>query len=109
MFLKLRRFFIEASRPPAWKEAARDWKKANPVCAVCGLRKTLEAHDVLPYHLIEDPWSKPYEFWIKNFITLCHHDHHRFAHCGDPEWLAYQPEIRRLAETVKKFSKLCRK
>ena len=108
MFWRVRRFLLEASRPRAWKEAARDWKRANPFCAVCGLGKTLEVHDVIPYRLVEDPRSKTYDFWIQNFITLCHHDHHRLAHCGDPAWMAYQPEIRRLAETVANMKKSCK-
>jgi len=107
MFYKIKRFFLEASRPPAWRKAAADWRKAHPFCAVCGLKKTLEVHDVTPYHLIENPKNKSYEFWMHNFITLCHHDHHRLAHCGDPTWRSYNPVIWDLAYRVRTYLSFC--
>lgn len=109
MFYKLKRLIVEARRPQAWRRAARDYKRRHPFCAVCQTRKDLEIHDVLPYHLVEDPEGKSYEWWLTNFITLCHHDHHRLAHCGDPTWLSYNPRIRELAYAVTSFKKFCRR
>lgn len=109
MLQKIRRFLLEARRPKAWRRAAKDYKRRHPFCAVCGLRKTLEVHDVIPYHLVEDPRSKSYEWWLANFISLCHHDHHRLAHCGDPRWRDYNPRIRELASTVARLMKFCRR
>ncbi|MEM3608711.1 MAG: hypothetical protein QW238_07610 [Candidatus Bathyarchaeia archaeon] len=109
MLLGFRRFLLEAGRPEAWRRAAEDWRRMHPSCAICGLRGAVEVHDVIPYHLVEDPGSKPYEWWIQNFISLCHHDHHRLAHCGDPAWLCYNPRIRELASTIQSFGKFCRR
>lgn len=103
----LRRLLLEARRPAAWRKASRDWKRSHPLCAVCGLKKPVEAHDVTPYHLVVDADAKPYEFWIRNFITLCRHDHRRLAHCGDPQCLSYNPRIRSLAETVSQYKTYC--
>jgi hypothetical protein len=98
---------VERKRPRVWRDAARDWKRDHPICALCTGNKELEAHDVQPYHLIPDPESKTRDFWYGNFITLCFHDHRAIGHCADPKCILYNPKIREIASTVENFRGYC--
>lgn len=109
MFIKLKRWLVESKRSKAWQQASHDWKVKNPFCAVCAIKTTLEAHDVLPWHKIPDAQSKPYDFWMANFITLCHAEHRSLAHANDPDCLMYQPQIRTLAASVQYYQQYWRR
>lgn len=74
---------IQGKAPPGAKRA-RGWRafrsahlKANPTCAVCGSRRTLEAHHVIPFHLAPDLELNP-----KNLLTLCRRCHLILGHLG---------------------------
>ena len=109
MFLHdLRRWLtVERKRPSVWRDASKDWKRDHPLCAICAGKKDLEAHDVLPYHLIPEPESKTRDFWYGNFITLCFHDHRAMGHCADPKCDRYNPRVREIASTVENFRGYC--
>lgn len=101
------RLFIESLRPSNWRKASKIQKKLFPFCAICKITKKLEAHDIIPYHLIPDPESWTVEDWLRNMITLCRHDHGRQAHCADPGWRCYNPEIVDIAAVLEKYRKKC--
>jgi hypothetical protein len=83
-------------RTEAWNLASHDWKTIHPVCAICGSHSNLEAHDVLPYHLLTNKQKNDYGFLIKNMVTLCHDCHFKYGHNSDPDWLDYSKDIRKL-------------
>jgi hypothetical protein len=104
----LRRWWsVERKRPNIWRKAASDWKKSNPLCAICNGTDDIEAHDVRPYHVIPNPESKTRDFWYGNFITLCYHDHRSIGHCADPKCDRYNPRIRDIASAVGNFRASC--
>ncbi len=100
MLNRFKRFLETASRTKEWGAASRDYKRKVPFCEFCRLDKTLEAHDLTPYHLLSESEKHDYSFLILNLITLCHHDHRQQAHCGDPNCLLFNTRIRDLARYV---------
>jgi hypothetical protein len=73
-----------APRNAAVSRAQREWVRANPACAVCGLRSIhlwrCEAHHINPYHLRPDLGACP-----TNFVTLCRAHHWLVGH-GARSW-----------------------
>jgi hypothetical protein len=53
-------------RSPEWDRVKRRFKKTHPTCAVCGSRKRLTVHHIIPYHLRQE-----LELEESNLITLC--------------------------------------
>jgi hypothetical protein len=104
---RLKRWILESKRTDAWKQASHDWKQLHPVCALCDGIDSLEAHDVQPYHMIPDAATKTYDYWMQNFITLCHKDHRAFAHCNDPDCMLFNSQIRELAAVVASYREYC--
>ena len=104
---RLNRFILESRRPGAWRQAAKLYKQRYPFCQICFTQKDVEAHDVTPYRLIPRPETLTIADWLRNFITLCRHDHRKQAHCGDPSCLYYNPRIRELAAQVREFRESC--
>ena len=98
---------VERKRPNVWRRASKDWKRDHPTCAICTGKKDLEAHDVLPYHLIPDAGSKTRDFWYGNFITLCCHDHRSLGHCADPKCDTCNPKITEMANAVENLRGHC--
>lgn len=111
----LARRLFGSGRTPAWEKADKDYHTAHKTCEMCGLRAGpigapfdtqvndsghLEAHDVQPYHLLTKEQQNDYAFIMTNFIMLHWHEHRRIAHCGDPNCLKYNPNIRTLAAIV---------
>lgn len=105
LLYKLKRVIYEAKRPQNWRRASKDWKKQHPNCAICNSTKKIEAHDVYPYHLVENPTEKSYEFWFENLISLCFSDHRGLAHCNDPGCLTFNEDIRGLASMISSHCK----
>jgi hypothetical protein len=110
VFEVFRRWVIESQRSEAWNKASKDWKKAHPSCAMCGIKKNLEAHDKLPYHLLTDAQKNDYG-WLYggNFITLCFNCHRQIGHCGDPNCMEFNPKIEQIVSSVSRYRKYCRK
>jgi hypothetical protein len=55
-------------RGSRWSAIRREVLRMMPYCAVCGTRKGLEVHHIVPYRLTRDND-------IKNLVPLCHRDH----------------------------------
>ena len=108
MFRAVKRFILESGRPSNWRKASRDAKRRDGECQITGDRKKLEAHDITPFHLIDDPRSKSYTFWMGNLVTLSHYSHHKSGHCNDPKWKTYNPEIMKIVKFMKKIRKKCK-
>jgi hypothetical protein len=105
---------LGSGRTPAWNKADRDYRAAHPNCEMCGIPKgslgkldgqpgtqeNIEAHDVKPWHLLTKQQQNDYNFLYANMIALHHFEHHHEAHCGDPNCLQYNPNIRAIAAQV---------
>lgn len=63
------------ARSPHWRVIEQAHLKLEPCCQVCGTRKALDVHHVVPYHL--DPAR---ELDRTNLITLCRAHHLLFGH-----------------------------
>lgn len=110
----LARTLFGSGRTPAWDRAEKDYHTAHTTCEMCGVKggplggldgapgiqTQLEAHDVHPYHLLTPEQQNDYNFIMSNFIMLHHLEHHRIAHCGDPNCLQFNPKIRVTAAVV---------
>jgi hypothetical protein len=103
-----------SGRNPTWDKADRDYHATHKTCEMCGVQggalggldgapgvqTQLEAHDVQPYHTLTHAQQNDYNFIMANFIMLHHLEHHRIAHCGDPNCYQYNPKIRETAAVV---------
>jgi len=95
--------FTALSLPTQWQltKAKRAYKKKNPVCAVCGYKKDLEIHHIVPVHVDA---SKALDY--DNFITLCdwrnHGCHYVWGHFRNFR-TRWNPDIVEFAESVNKF------
>jgi hypothetical protein len=74
-----------------WRKVRNIHVREEPYCQMCGIRKKLEAHHVVPWHL-----SPELRFERSNLITLCRDDHYRFGHFL--HWKDMNPNIRELCE-----------
>lgn len=73
-------------RSDEWPAVRRRYIKKNPACVVCGARKRLTAHHIIPYHI--DPALELVE---TNLITLCEPDHLLFGHLR--RYLSYNENV----------------
>jgi 5-methylcytosine-specific restriction endonuclease McrA len=92
------RWIEVSSRPSDWRRAAEKWKRSHPFCAICGDKKNLEAHDIIPYRVDPDAWRSG-----ENFITLDHDCHRRFGHCRDPSCKMYNRLIVELSNVIQDY------
>lgn len=102
-------------RSPAWFKADAAYRAARPRCELCGLpggplgcldgvdslQSNIEAHDVIPYHLLSVDQKNSFDFLMTNLISLHHFEHHHIAHLGDPDCRNFLPQIRSLAAAIK--------
>jgi hypothetical protein len=83
------------SRSGLWRSVRAEHLRNNPECTVCGRRKNLVPHHVVPVHV--DP---SLELDPDNLITLCEgpafNCHLFFGHLRN--WSSFNPEVRRDAE-----------
>jgi hypothetical protein len=90
---------LGSPRSSLWRRTREEHLKSNPECAVCGRKKNLVPHHVIPVHV--DP-SK--ELDPENLITLCEgpsfNCHLFFGHLRD--WTKFNPEVKSDAEGWKK-------
>jgi len=75
-----------ARRSGQWRRVRKDFIKGK-VCAVCGGKKKLEVHHVVPVHL-----DKSLELEENNLIALCRGHHFLFGHLLS--WWSYNPDIK---------------
>ena len=78
-------------RSPGWRKVKKRFLEKNPECAVCGTKKKLEIHHVIPVHA-----DKSLELEIKNLITLC--DPHHFLYGHFLSWHSWNSEVRKDAD-----------
>lgn len=82
-----------ATRSKGWRKFRNNFLKKFPACAMCGGKKKLQAHHILPYHLYPEK-----ELLESNLITLCENgnkqiDCHLYAgHLGN--FKSYNVDIR---------------
>jgi hypothetical protein len=121
----LLRRILGSGRTAAWDQAVHDYHAKHKTCEMCGLpagtlrtptvnldgqpgsQEQLEAHDVQPYHTLTPKQQNDYRFIYGNLIMLHHFEHHHIAHCGDPECLRFNPQIRVIADWVMKAQVSC--
>lgn len=71
-------------RSDRWPTVRKHFITAFPLCAVCGGKKKLEVHHIMPFHLKPELELEP-----TNLITLCENDkdgvncHLLFGHLGN--------------------------
>ncbi|MEK9208351.1 MAG: HNH endonuclease signature motif containing protein [Patescibacteria group bacterium] len=62
-------------RSPKWSAVRKSHLSLHPVCEVCGTKKDLECHHIVPYNIRPEM-----ELDFQNLITLCRPDHLLFGH-----------------------------
>ena len=74
-----------AKRDPRWPAKRRSFRQRYPTCAVCGTRRKVQIHHIIPFHLAPE-----LELKTSNLIPLCTggrfkglHCHLIFGHLGD--------------------------
>ena len=77
------------ARSGKWRAVEQAHLRKHPRCAVCGTKKHLNVHHVVPFGL--DPSR---ELAKSNLITLCRDNgcHLLFGHCGG--WERFNPTVR---------------
>lgn len=80
---------------PEWAELREDWLKEHPRCQAHSRQcvGTRNVHHVGPRHLYPE-----LKYHRGNLITLCEYHHFTLGHGSDPQWLAWLPNVRQLAE-----------
>ncbi len=79
-------------RSPKWPAARREHLKKFPRCAVCGGKKKVEVHHILPFHL-----HPMLELDPTNFVSLCEnkrdgvHCHLLVGHLGS--FKSFNPDV----------------
>ena len=73
-------------RSSSWAKVRKAFIELNPECAVCGTKKNLEVHHIIPYQI-----DKSKELEYSNLITLCgNRCHFLFGHlCDWKSWNVY--------------------
>lgn len=55
-----------ARRSSKWSTVRRQFLVENPTCLVCGSKKNVEAHHIIPFHIMPDR-----ELDMENLMNLC--------------------------------------
>ncbi len=79
----------KVGRAPDWSRQRRIHLNQFPECAVCGTRRNLDVHHVLPVHL---PDGKQLELVSWNLLTLCRPHHLLVGHLCD--WKSWNSEAK---------------
>jgi hypothetical protein len=74
-------------RSGKWPTLRKKILEANPTCAVCGTKKNLEVHHVVPFSI-----DRSKELDEKNLIVLCDEHHFLFGHLMF--FASYNPHVR---------------
>ena len=86
--------FRLGGRSGSWGKVRKKFLRNNPICAVCGTKKKLEAHHCIPYNV-----DKFKELSLDNLIVLCRPCHYMFGHCF-LSWQSYNEDIKMDAKIV---------
>lgn len=89
-----------ARRSSQWPQFRKQFLRESPVCAVCGISKSVEPHHILPVHFDVD---RKYELDYNNLIPLCRKNqcHLIFGHLRSFA-KSYNPNVREDAEIWRK-------
>lgn len=108
------RLLLGSGRTKAWNRANTRKHVAQKTCEMCGLAARfeksgpLENHDAeVPYHLMTDTQKNDEQFIYDNLLTLHHFEHRADGHCGDPNCLRYNPDIRAFAAISLDYKQYC--
>lgn len=74
-------------RSPLWNSVRKEHIRYNGECVVCGAKKGLQVHHVIPFHILPEEELNP-----KNLITLCAKHHFLFGHLN--YWRSWNPNVR---------------
>jgi len=77
---------IGPERSSGWSSCRKKHITKNNFCAVCGTKKSLQVHHIVPFHLRPD-----LELEESNLITLCLKDHFLFGHLRD--WKSWNSAV----------------
>ena len=83
------------TRSDKWPKVRKEFLKTHGQCEVCGTKKKLNVHHVLPFQ-----WYPELELDTDNFITLCEgggQHHLLFGHLTS--WVSYNERVREDAAT----------
>ena len=69
---------VEGNRSPDWPRVRAAHLKREPDCQVCGTRRNVEVHHIVPVE-----WDRMQELSLENVITLCRNHHWTFGHLCD--------------------------
>ena len=84
------------TRSSTWSKTRKRFLVINPRCVVCGKKKGLEVHHILPFYLHPD-----LEEDFQNLLTLCRRHHFSIGHLE--KWKSYNKVI---TPTVEYFKRL---
>ena len=76
-----------SERSPQWNSVRKEHIRYNCECVVCGTKKGLQVHHVIPFHVMPEEELNP-----KNLITLCAKHHFLFGHLN--YWKSWNPNVR---------------
>lgn len=74
------------TRSSGWNRLRKEHLKKFPYCAVCGKKKNLQVHHIMPFKEMPEKELDP-----NNLITLCARHHFTFGHCEN--WKTYNPTV----------------
>ena len=82
-------------RSGSWPRVRRDYLVRHPTCAVCGGKKAIEVHHVVPFHK-----DKAQELNPGNLIALCNHlrCHILIGHLGN--YKSWNEHVREMAASI---------
>lgn len=79
-----------------WRKTRNAFILVESCCQMCGARKKLEVHHVIPWHVDE---TLRYDW--DNLVTLCRHCHFQFGHHGN--WREYNRGILELCGVAREY------
>jgi 5-methylcytosine-specific restriction protein A len=83
------------SRSSHWPTVEREFRAANPTCAVCGGQEALQVHHVTDFHEIVPLGRPDLELDPRNLITLCEGpDQHHLLIGHVDDFKSYNPDVR---------------
>ena len=80
-------------RSSAWARVRRQHLKKNPVCELCGSKKNIEVHHIIPFYVAPDMELTP-----RNLMTLC--ENGRFMGVNCHLWFGHLGNYRNVNTSV---------
>lgn len=77
---------LGGARSPQWDRVRDNLVKLHPYCLCCDLRRNLEVHHIIPFHIAPERELDP-----SNLIVLCTVCHFLFGHFRN--WSLYNPDV----------------